>query len=104
MGGFSQPARRLIASRPKPCFAQLVAGPKGEGIDRHMFGLRCTSSDGSQPQVFTDPLFEESGGTGGFILSTSNNSYIPRGFNGLFGTVMPNGYGICYIPRADEVV
>lgn len=82
----------------------IIEGQQCKGIDRHMLGLRLMSEDGNQPDLFKDPLFDQSGSTGGFVLSTSNNSYIPRPFGGMFGTVMPNGYGVCYIPRDKGVL
>lgn len=79
-------------------------GQQGKGIDRHMLALRLQSKDGSQPALFKDPLFARSGSTGAFYLSTSNNSYINRPFGGMFGSGMPDGYGVCYIPRDDGVL
>ncbi len=82
----------------------ILSGQQGKGIDRHMLGLRLMSEDGKQPDIFKDEIFGRTGGTGGWILSTSNNSYIPRPFGGMFGTVMPNGYGVCYIPMDEGVL
>lgn len=82
----------------------IVEGQQGKGVDRHLFGIRLQSNNGAQPALFKDPLFARSGSTGGFLISTSNNSYIPRPFGGMFGSGMPNGYGVCYIPRDDGVL
>ena len=49
------------------------------------------SSDGKQPALFNHPVFSLSGCTGGFVLSTSNNSYIRRHFGAAFGCVVPHG-------------
>jgi len=62
------------------------------------------SNDGKQPSIFQNPVFSKSGCTGGFVISSSNNSYIPRPFGGVFGAVVDHGYGIMYIPSATEVV
>jgi hypothetical protein len=97
-------AERLLRAACDAHLKYIAEGQKGEGIDRHMFALRLQSKDGSQPKVFTNPAFAKSGGTGGFVLSSSNNSYVSRPlWGGLFGTVMPNGYGVCYIPQNDEL-
>lgn len=91
----------------KACEAHLqyiMEGQQGKGVDRHLLGLRLQSQDGTQPALFQDPLFARSGSTGGFVISTSNNSYINRPFAGMFGSSgMTNGYGVCYIPRDEGV-
>jgi len=88
----------------KACDAHTIylkEGRKGFGIDRHLLGLRIM---GATPKIFSDESFTQSGTTGAFVLSTSNNGYIPVNGLGLFGCVIPDGYGICYIPRSDEVI
>ena len=81
----------------------IVEGQKGKGVDRHLLGLRVALPDAKPAALFSDPLFLRSGTTGAFVLSTSNNSYINRPFGGLFGCGVPDGFGVCYIPAADEV-
>ena len=97
-------AEQLLRAACDAHLRYIAEGQQGKGVDRHMFGLRMMSKDGTQPALFMDPLFARSGSTGGFVLSTSNNSYIPRNFGGMFGAGMPNGYGVCYIPYTDSVV
>mmetsp|Transcript_17400 Transcript_17400/g.29734 ORF Transcript_17400/g.29734 Transcript_17400/m.29734 type:complete len:621 (+) Transcript_17400:37-1899(+) len=97
-------SERLLRIACKDHIKYIVDGQKGEGVDRHLFALRLLSKDGSQPKLFQHPSFEKSGSTGAFILSTSNNSYINRPFGGLFGATMPNGYGVVYIPYANEII
>jgi carnitine O-acetyltransferase len=102
-------ADRLIAEKAlrTACDSHLkyiVEGQKGNGIDRHLLGLRLVGKPGSPtPKLFQDPLFARSGSTGSFILSTSNNSYISRPFGGMFGG-FGDGYGVCYIPNNEATV
>ena len=87
-------------------------GQQARGIDRHLLGLRSVLSEEEeksgakwQPNLFSHPVFAESGCTGGFLLSTSNNGYISRNdYCGQFGAVLPDGYGIVYIPMRDSIV
>ena len=79
-------------------------GQQGKGVDRHLLGLRSQSLPNQPvPALFQHPLFSRSGTTGSFVLSTSNNSYIPRPFGGLFGSGLADGYGVAYVIRDDEV-
>ena len=90
-------AEELLRTACKSHLNYIVEGQKGKGIDRHLMALRVVG-EGEEPDLFTDPAFAKSNA---FKLSTSNNSYIPRPFGGMFGTVDPTGYGICYIATDD---
>jgi len=72
-------------------YVQMAMG--GEGIDRHLLGLRIlsTSEGGNLPQIFSDPVFMKAMT---FKLSSSNIGY-GESFGG-FGPVFDEGYGCCY--------
>ncbi|XP_055588371.1 peroxisomal carnitine O-octanoyltransferase [Uranotaenia lowii] len=76
---------------------------KGNGIDRHLFGLWCMAYDQGLPipELYDDPLYSKSGGGGNFILSTST-----LGFTINCGFVAPmcmDGYGCFYSMLTDNV-
>ena len=50
---------------------------KGQGCDRHLFGLMCIAQDHGLPvpKLFSDSTFTASGGHGNFVLSTSTCGY-----------------------------
>lgn len=67
-----------------------------QGCDRHLLGLYMVSVEEgvSVPELFTDPSWCKSGGSGNFLLSTSCSGYTLVG-----GGVMPmkeDGYGAFY--------
>ncbi|KXS16095.1 acyltransferase ChoActase/COT/CPT [Gonapodya prolifera JEL478] len=75
-----------------------VAASRGEGIDRHLLGLRCmiqSEEERRQCEIFTDPVF---GRSMWFRLSTSNigPGVDSWGGHGGFGPVVNDGYGISY--------
>lgn len=69
---------------------------KGEGIDRHLFGLWCVAQENGIPipEFYDDPLYAKSGGGGNFVLSTSTLGYsINVGF---VAPMVIDGYGVFY--------
>lgn len=69
---------------------------KGNGIDRHLFGLWCAAQENSIPipELYDDPLYAKSGGGGNFVLSTSTLGYsINVGF---VAPMVRDGYGVFY--------
>lgn len=69
---------------------------KGNGIDRHLFGLWCTAFENKMdiPALYDDELYKRSGGGGNFVLSTSTLGYTIN-----VGSVAPmvlDGYGTFY--------
>lgn len=69
---------------------------KGEGVDRHLFGLWCVAQENGipTPKFYDDPLYNKSGGGGNFVLSTSTLGYsINVGF---VAPMVMDGYGIFY--------
>ncbi|XP_058459755.1 peroxisomal carnitine O-octanoyltransferase-like [Malaya genurostris] len=76
---------------------------KGNGFDRHLFGLWCMAYDEGLPvpELYDDPLYSKSGGGGNFILSTST-----LGFTINCGFVAPmctDGYGCFYSILSDTL-
>lgn len=65
----------------------------GEGVDRHLLGLRLLLKPGEEmPTLFQDETYKKST-TWTFSTSTLPSEY----FNGLgYGPVVPEGYGIAY--------
>ncbi|XP_023220347.1 peroxisomal carnitine O-octanoyltransferase-like [Centruroides sculpturatus] len=78
-------------------FTHLMAEcTNNRGCDRHFLGLFmiCMENGDPIPEIFLDPSWEKSGGSGKFILSTSCT-----GYTSVTGGVMPmveNGYGCFY--------
>ncbi|CRL04763.1 CLUMA_CG017823, isoform A [Clunio marinus] len=76
---------------------------KGNGIDRHLFGLWCVAHENGIPipEIFEDPLYKKSGGGGNFVLSTSTLGYsINVGF---VAPMVIDGYGAFYTMLDDSV-
>lgn len=69
---------------------------KGNGVDRHLFGLWCVAQENGIeiPELYGDPLYNKSGGGGNFVLSTSTLGYsINVGF---VAPMVLDGYGVFY--------
>lgn len=69
---------------------------KGDGVDRHLFGLWCIAQENGipTPEFYDDPLYSKSGGGGNFVLSTSTLGYsINVGF---VAPMVMDGYGAFY--------
>jgi carnitine O-octanoyltransferase len=69
---------------------------KGNGFDRHLFGLWCMANEQGIPipEFYDDPLYAGSGGGGNFVLSTSTLGYsISVGF---VAPMVQDGYGVFY--------
>lgn len=72
----------------------------GQGVDRHLFGLKKTLRDGEPvPQIYTDEAFSK---TNHWELSTSNlSSPVLDGWG--YGEVVPDGYGLSYSIGDDHI-
>ncbi|KAA1084103.1 Carnitine O-acetyltransferase mitochondrial [Puccinia graminis f. sp. tritici] len=72
----------------------------GQGVDRHLLGLRLSLKPGEEmPALFQDPIYKESTN---WILSTSTlpSEY----FNGLgYGAVVPEGFGLAYAVNEESM-
>jgi carnitine O-octanoyltransferase len=76
---------------------------KGNGFDRHLFGLWCLAHENKIPipEFYNDPLYAKSGGGGNFVLSTSTLGYsINVGF---VAPMVLDGYGVFYSMLDDSV-
>lgn len=74
----------------------------GEAIDRHLLGLKLTAIESKEniPEIFMDPTYETAMH---FKLSTSQvpcKADLCMGF----GPVVPNGYGVCYNPKEEDLL
>lgn len=71
-----------------------------QGVDRHMLGMKLIAAEHgiSLPVLYSDPIYQKSGC---WTLSTSQvtSPYFEAGF----GAVVPEGYGVCYSVRNDEL-
>nr|XP_002121792.1 peroxisomal carnitine O-octanoyltransferase-like [Ciona intestinalis] len=76
--------------------ALMRASSDGKGCDRHLFALAIVAKEQglSLPALFSDPMFEKSGGNGKFVLSTSFVGYF--NCSGGVPPMVDNGYGIFY--------
>lgn len=76
---------------------------KGNGIDRHLFGLWCVANENGIPipEFYDDPLYTKSGGGGNFVLSTSTLGYTIN--VGYVAPMVADGYGVFYSMLNDYV-
>jgi len=71
----------------------------GEGVDRHMLGLRLSKPSSSPaPALFADPLYTRSSH---WTLSTSAIFSSHIGVYG-WGEVVPDGFGVAYMTGFDD--
>lgn len=76
---------------------------KGNGIDRHLFGLWCAAyeADIPIPELYDDVLYNKSGGGGNFVLSTSTLGYSIN--SGYVGPMCLDGYGVFYSITSETI-
>ncbi|XP_068942217.1 peroxisomal carnitine O-octanoyltransferase [Petaurus breviceps papuanus] len=76
----------------------------GKGFDRHLLGLFLIAKEEGLPipELYTDPLFNKSGGGGNFVLSSSLLGY--KRVNGVVVPMIHSGYGFFYHIRDDRFV
>ncbi|XP_035777858.1 peroxisomal carnitine O-octanoyltransferase-like [Anopheles albimanus] len=76
---------------------------KGNGIDRHLFGLWCVAHENGIPipELYDDPLYAKSGGGGNFVLSTSTLGYTIN--CGFVAPMCNDGYGCFYTMLEDSI-
>ncbi|KAK9700923.1 hypothetical protein K7432_011982 [Basidiobolus ranarum] len=72
----------------------------GQGVDRHLFGLRMVMKSGESHPIFADPAFSKSSR---WQLSTSSLSESIKLSATGFGAVDPEGYGINYLPGKQSI-
>ncbi|OSD04766.1 carnitine acetyl transferase [Trametes coccinea BRFM310] len=75
------------------------AAGNGQGVDRHLLGLRLLVKEGEQmPAMFSDPVVKRSSY---WVLSTSaiwSKHFGPYGW----GEVVPDGFGVAYMTGFDD--
>lgn len=81
----------------------MKAASNGQGVDRHLLGLRCQmtpeEAESEGAALFRDPSYW---GSQYWLLSTSNTSPGDTSWGG-FGAVVPEGYGINYAIGKERV-
>ncbi|KAF8202380.1 carnitine acetyl transferase [Pholiota molesta] len=74
------------------------AGGQGQGVDRHLFGLKKVLKEGEAlPEMYSDPVFQRSSN---WVLSTSaifSKHFPVYGW----GEVVPDGFGVAYMTGYD---
>ncbi|KAJ9064087.1 Carnitine O-acetyltransferase mitochondrial, variant 2 [Entomophthora muscae] len=80
--------------------AYMKKASRGQGVDRHLLGLRCMLKEGEKyPALFSHVTYTESTI---FRLSTSNSSPGVYAYGG-FGPTSKNGYGVNYSLSKDDI-
>ncbi|KAJ7625541.1 acyltransferase ChoActase/COT/CPT [Roridomyces roridus] len=94
-----QEKKRLFDAAVKVHGARARAAGMGQGVDRHLFGLKRLIQQGEEiPALFSDPLFLRSSN---WVLSTSavfSNHFLVYGW----GEVVPEGFGVAYMTGFDD--
>ncbi|KAI0773287.1 carnitine acetyl transferase [Trametes elegans] len=89
----------LFADAVRAHGAYARAAGSGQGIDRHLLGLRLLVREGEQmPAVFSDPVVKRASY---WVLSTSaifSKHFGPYGW----GEVVPDGFGVAYMTGFDD--
>jgi len=91
--------RKLFELAAKAHVANAQAAGRGEGVDRHMLGLRKVLKEGEGvPEIFEDPVVKRASH---WVLSTSALfSKHLREYG--WSEVVPDGFGIAYITGFDD--
>lgn len=79
-----------------------VQASSGEGVDRHLFGLKLIAREKNFPipELYSDEAFVRSTN---FRISTSQVASNAKSFM-CYGPAVDDGYGICYNPRNDDII
>lgn len=90
--------RELFALAARKHIERARLAGSGQGVDRHLLGLRSLVADGEDvPALYADPLFLRSKN---WVLSTSAlNSQYCIGYG--WGEVVPEGFGVAYLTCYD---
>ncbi|KAG5652048.1 hypothetical protein H0H81_006468 [Sphagnurus paluster] len=90
--------KRLFGAAVKKHVELAKSAGNGQGVDRHMFGLKRLLKEGEDvPALFTDPVFLRSSY---WVLSTSaifSKHFLVYGW----GEVVPDGFGVAYMTGFD---
>lgn len=78
-----------------------VMAMSGEGVDRHLLGLKLIARENNipVPEIYSDEAFTRSTH---FRISTSQVASAAKAFM-CYGPAVDDGYGICYNPRNDDI-
>ncbi|XP_008193031.2 carnitine O-acetyltransferase isoform X1 [Tribolium castaneum] len=78
-----------------------IEAVNGFGVDRHLLGLKLTALENNLPipQLFSDPSYTRSTH---MRISTSQVATKCDGFM-CYAPLVPDGYGCCYNPRANDM-
>lgn len=78
-----------------------VMAMSGEGVDRHLLGLKLIARENNVPvpELYSDEAFIRSTH---FRISTSQVASAAKAFM-CYGPAVDDGYGICYNPRNDDI-
>ncbi|KAG1746611.1 acyltransferase ChoActase/COT/CPT [Suillus paluster] len=91
--------KRLFDAAGKAHITLAKAAGTGEGVDRHMLGLKlCLKEDEPVPELYSDALYKRSGN---WVLSTSavfSDHFPVYGW----GEVVPEGFGVAYMTGYDD--
>ncbi|KAH9479541.1 Carnitine O-acetyltransferase, mitochondrial [Psilocybe cubensis] len=94
----SETRKKLFDQATKKHVSLAKAGGQGQGVDRHLFGLRKSLQDGEAlPELYDDPVFKRSSY---WVLSTSaifSKHFPVYGW----GEVVPDGFGVAYMTGFD---
>ncbi|PPQ91497.1 hypothetical protein CVT25_013754 [Psilocybe cyanescens] len=94
----SEMRKKLFDQATKNHVNLAKAGGQGQGVDRHLFGLRKSLRDGETlPELYDDPVFKRSSY---WVLSTSaifSKHFPVYGW----GEVVPDGFGVAYMTGFD---
>ncbi|KAF9563145.1 acyltransferase ChoActase/COT/CPT [Agrocybe pediades] len=86
--------KKLFDEATKKHVSLAKAGGQGQGVDRHLFGLRKLLKEGEAlPELYDDPVFKRSSN---WVLSTSaifSKHFPVYGW----GEVVPDGFGVAYM-------
>jgi carnitine O-acetyltransferase len=90
--------RELFAKAAQKHIERAKLAGNGQGVDRHLFGLRhLIQEDERVPELYDDPLFVRSKT---WVLSTS--AVFSKHFPAYgWGEVVPNGFGVAYMTGYD---
>ncbi|TFK26188.1 carnitine acetyl transferase [Coprinopsis marcescibilis] len=90
----AQQRKALFDAAAKKHISLAKTAGQGQGVDRHIFGLRKLLQPGEEtPALFTDPVFQRSSH---WVLSTSaifSKHFPVYGW----GEVVPDGFGVAYM-------
>ncbi|KAF5383778.1 hypothetical protein D9615_003565 [Tricholomella constricta] len=91
--------KKLFAAAVKKHVQLAKSAGNGQGVDRHLFGLKKLLKEGEDvPALFTDPVFLRSSY---WVLSTSaifSKHFPVYGW----GEVVPDGFGVAYMTGYDD--